>query len=757
MDVASLCWRYIRVNLAYWCGWSQLVTLYEATVYRAGGENKLCNECKPLALSYGTVFGVGKTRKPGGLSDPTIATSLAGAIAKSNTCWHCGWLVSIVKETWYKEPTDDIASLDSDTKIYVNWHRISKSEKESRGIIEGDPQINRLIIYCGVDTTAAESRQLVFSKSVKAPQQIPLLMDQHQGLGWIVDEPYSGRIRPRNIDYRLLRRWKECCIADHSGTCDQTFMTNNVESLRFVDVVDRCIVERSPGNAKWVALSYCWGRPQLHALQTARLHDYQKPGSLTDDVVPKGIADAMSITRAIGERFIWIDSLCIIQDDEKDKLKFIAAMGTIYAHAVVTIINAANSHVHLGIPGISSPRRTQQVHEMKDFWLVEALDPPHARWQGYLHSSHWNTRGWTFQEGLLSPRCLIVGKDQVYWQCKTASWCEDSCWENVKSDNIYRHYSGSNILGRLTNANEDDWIELYKDVLNAYTIRELTSESDRLGAVQAILDVLRRNDEEGYFWGMPQGHMEMALSWASSPRNTRRECDSSIMEPKGQILVSPFPSWSWLGWHGNAPMPTMNRALLGGRLGLKFYRIDRDGTPLVLNENPFRGPERDFTKKDYMKYEDLHEQYGYSRGLTHPSIRYDEMEVEAENIPQSVLRSKRAPATLCFWTSTAILNMNSDGWGHYHSCPKIELSWGAVRFHAAWERNAEFQPNGQGKFIVIGTERLRMSRGGFITLNLLLVDEDEDGISYRYKLVTDVEESVWEKIGSRKWELVFLA
>ncbi|KAI0379331.1 HET-domain-containing protein [Hypomontagnella monticulosa] len=756
MDIASSCWRYIRVNIAYWCGLPRLATLYEAAVYRAGGEDKLCDNCKPLVLSYGTVLGVGKVRKPGGPSDPTVMILLVDAKAKSDTCWHCGWLVSIAKETWYNERADDITSLDPTTKLYVNWHRISKSEKDLR-VIEGAPQTNRLVVSCGVDSTAAESKQIVFSKSTEIPRHISSLMDQHQALDWSVDTPYSGRIRPSGIDYRLLGRWKECCIANHGGTCDQTFMTNSTPSLRFVDVFERCIVEHSPDTVRWVALSYCWGGPQLHALQTARLRDYQKLGSLTDDILPKGIADAMSITRALGERFIWIDSLCIIQDDEEDKLKLIAAMGTIYAHAVVTIVNAANPHVDLGMPGIRSPRRTQQVHHMKDFWLVESLDLPHAQWQGYLHNTQWNVRGWTFQEGLLSPRCLIIGKDQIYWQCKSASWCEDSYWETLKSDSIYRHYSGSNILGRLTNSREDDWIELYKDVLNAYTIRELTSESDRLGAVQAILEVLRRSDEADYFWGMPQGHMEMALSWASSRRNTRRECNSKFMGPNGEILSSPFPSWSWLGWHGNAPMPTMNRALLGGRLGLKFYRIERDGTPLVLNENPFRGPERDFTSKDYMKYEDLHEQYGYPRGLAHPSIRYDEMEVNTADIPQSVIRSQRAPAILCFWTSTAILNMKYEGWGHYHNCPKIALSWGNVCFYAAWGRDEDFQPNGQGKFIVVGTERLRMSRGGYITMNLLLVDQDEEGISFRHKLVTSVEESVWEKLGSRKWELVFLA
>ena len=301
-------------------------------------------------------------------------------------------------------------------------------------------------------------------------------------------------------------------------------------------------------------------------------------------------------------------------------------------------------------------------------------------------------------------------------------------------------------------------MELYKDILNSYTNRELTSEGDRLSAVEAILGVLRRSDEEGYFWGMPKGHMELALSWASSPRNTRRDCDAKFMGPDDQVMSSPFPSWSWVGWHGPSPMPTMNRALLGGRLGLKFYSIQLDGTPLVLDENPFVGPERDFSKEEYMKYSDLHEQIGYPRDLPHSLIRYENRTVSAADIPQKILSSKCLPSILAFWTSTAILDMKYEGYynGVRH-CSQIDLSHGVVHFSSTWERNENFKPNGKGKFIVIGTERIRMSHGGDVTVNLLLVDQDELGISYRHKLVTYTPESIWEKLENRKWELVFLA
>ncbi|KAK9779011.1 putative Heterokaryon incompatibility protein-domain-containing protein [Seiridium cardinale] len=735
-----------------------MATFYEGAVQRAGGETHICDKCAPLVDSYSAAFGAKPVSKSSQISEPNVSITLIDAITNSGACWHCGWLVFVLVGTWSDKLLDNIKSLDSPhTKANVSWRSISMANKDPARVGE-TLKINRIAFAYGTDYTEYEQRSIVFSKCEKEPQHLSSLLEQTKTLDWPASEPYAGRIRPLDIDHRLLRRWKECCVKDHGGVCDQTFMTHRVDTLRFVDVEERCIVQHAPDAVSWVALSYCWGGPQHHALQSSNLHLYRQRGSLRAEILPPGIADAMTVTRALGERYLWVDSLCIVQDDDKDKLVFIAAMGTIYAHAVVTIVNAANEQVALGMPGISCQRRTQQIHRIKDFWLVEALDLPHSSFQGYLRGSVWNTRGWTFQEGLLSPRCLIIGKDQVYWQCKSASWCEDSFWENEKAKtSIYRHYSGSNILSRLTDSTEENWIELYKDLLQAYSGREFTSESDRLGAVQAILQVLRRSDEGGYFWGMPIDHMEMALSWASSPLNTRRDCEAKFMGSDDVVLSAPFPSWSWLGWHGPSPMPAVNRALLGGRLGLMFHCIQSDGTPVALNENPFIGAERDSSKQDYMNHDEFHDQIGTPRNLPHSSIMYDKRTVRRADIPQSILASRRALSVLCFWTSTAILDMKYEGQNNFHHCPAINLRHADVHFYSAWERNENFKPSGKGKFIVVGTDRTRMSHGGNVTVNLLLVDQDQDGISYRNKLVTYTPESVWDKLENKKWELVFLA
>ncbi|CAH0024655.1 unnamed protein product [Clonostachys rhizophaga] len=740
------------------------MSLYEECVKRAGGEDRVCENCKPIVKCYDTVFGV---RAAGDkLEDRCyFSTLLAEAFSRSATCWHCGWVVLVASNTWMSDIAANVSSPDAQlTKIEINWQSISVY-KDSRAV-QGHPVIERIWLSYSAPWTGSEKKSISFSKCLDKPQNLSvatadggLIVARNDSVEWASKEPYAGRIRPAKIDLQLLKNWKDNCIRDHGGTCDQTFTTHRASHLRFVDVLERRVIQAVPDEVTWTALSYCWGGPQEHALQASNLEEYQLPGALRDDMLPAGIVDAMTLVRALGERYIWIDSLCIVQDDDMDKLEFLPMMGTIYAHSVLTIVNAANDKVAMGMPGVSNPRRMQQVHQMKDFWMVEALDLPHQRWEGYLHGSTWNARGWTFQEGLLSPRCLIIGEAQTYWQCKVSSFCEDSCWENLPGKNIYRHYSGSEIISRLTDSREENWMDLYKDVLDAYAKRELTSETDRLGAVEAILDVLRRDDEEGYFWGMPRGHLEMALSWSSHvSRNTRRDCEAKYIGPGKQVRSAPFPTWSWLGWHGATPMPSVNRAVLGGRLGLKFYRILDGGVPEALVDGvPYAGPERDFTKKDYMTHSDMFDTIGYPRGLTHPSLDYSRQSVRRADIPESVLLSKQAPSALCFWTSTAVLDMKYEGWNGFHRCPLISLSHGDVSHCGAWENDESFKPNGRGKFIVIGTERVRMSHGGQVTVNLLLVDQDDNGLSYRRRLVTYTPEEVWDSFKNRRWELIFLA
>jgi hypothetical protein len=139
--------------------------------------------------------------------------------------------------------------------------------------------------------------------------------------------------------------------------------------------------------------------------------------------------------------------LCIIQDSEIDKMHFVPRMNFIYGCAVLTIINATGDSALSGLPGVRPGTRFQEevpfaMEEYYDrdgsgatdtdgsnrMWLMQTHEPVRTQNQ-ILGDSRWFTRGWTFQEAILSQRWLIFTPEQVYWECRQATWREDACWE----------------------------------------------------------------------------------------------------------------------------------------------------------------------------------------------------------------------------------------------------------------------------------------------------------------------------------------
>ena len=272
-------------------------------------------------------------------------------------------------------------------------------------------------------------------------------------------------------------------------------------------------------------------------------------GSSNQGKAPSYHFRCLIATEALGERYIWIDSLCIVQDDELDKAKYLSVMDAVYAHAILTIVNAASGDTSSGLPGIRRVvhRRTQKPFELNGVWLTEALDPGHHSYAGYLEKCKWSTRGWTYQEGLLSRRCLIFTADQIYWQCQKSSWCEGSFWERMDDLQVYRHFHGENLLTSLAEPMIGNWASLYITIVQTYVRRDFTSEGDVMHALTGVLKVLKQLAGEDHFWGLPLNVLEQALTWTFSGPPSRRESHHKYIDSGGRLLSCPFPTWSWVG------------------------------------------------------------------------------------------------------------------------------------------------------------------------------------------------------------------
>jgi hypothetical protein len=165
--------------------------------------------------------------------------------------------------------------------------------------------------------------------------------------------------------------------------------------FRLVNVERKCIVTAIPG-CRYAALSYVWGSAERLLFCAENRDRLLTPGGLNDTLgdIPRTFLDAMNIARNLGFCYLWIDALCIRQDDGNDLARHMSSMEMIYGSADLTIVSNTAS-VNTGIPGISCARkRPQLIYWNGDVELINAK-PTFAK---ALTGSPWGSRGWTLQE-----------------------------------------------------------------------------------------------------------------------------------------------------------------------------------------------------------------------------------------------------------------------------------------------------------------------------------------------------------------------
>lgn len=182
------------------------------------------------------------------------------------------------------------------------------------------------------------------------------------------DEKNTRLIDNNGIDISRIRQWLSVCSDRHSS-CSLLQYTPDDEILNFrvIDVFHKCITI-IPRNARYIALSYVWGQVGTYRLLKGNMRDLMKPKGLSRvwEHVPLTIRDAISFTEAIGERYLWVDTLCLIQDDDNDKIPGIKHMDVVFGQAFCTIIAAGGDDANAGLPGVGDvPRRQQHTSEIR--------------------------------------------------------------------------------------------------------------------------------------------------------------------------------------------------------------------------------------------------------------------------------------------------------------------------------------------------------------------------------------------------------
>lgn len=149
--------------------------------------------------------------------------------------------------------------------------------------------------------------------------------------------------------------------------------------------------------------------------------------------LPRKIQDTISFCRSINERYLWVDRLCIVQDDFGDKDRQLNKMDVIYIAAILTIIAAEGSDCNAGLVGVSSARLAQSRLYLNDMEIITI----HADVGESVKESVWNSRAWTFQENRLSPRKLFFTRSQATYACRKMQMLEALALEGIVSKPQY--------------------------------------------------------------------------------------------------------------------------------------------------------------------------------------------------------------------------------------------------------------------------------------------------------------------------------
>ena len=355
---------------------------------------------------------------------------------------------------------------------------------------------------------------------------------------------------PANLrDVTLAKSWISECLQSHEEHCGQDDASGF--PLKVIDCASRKLCEIAPGTP-YVCLSYVWGNASVaHEISSTLL-----------GCLPKTIEDSIWVTLRLGYSYIWIDRYCIDQQNDAEKHHLIKNMGAVYRGATLTIIAAAGDSPYSGLPGINgTPRRQQYSLAVgTSGQRIISLERP----RDDIRNSVWNTRGWTFQELVLSRRRLIFTRLQMYFQCNRMHGLENLPSRHpasLKSDpsleaglnhdkfiafpdldvgstvqTLYRHiqeYYDRRLSFR------EDIIKAVTGIINAF---ELGQGIDRIRATQVFgLPIFYSQTSPNFcLWSptvfTPTSTFAYSLTWYTLPHTDT---------PYSGVTDSLFPSWSW--------------------------------------------------------------------------------------------------------------------------------------------------------------------------------------------------------------------
>ncbi|AEO65242.1 uncharacterized protein THITE_35556 [Thermothielavioides terrestris NRRL 8126] len=562
-------------------------------------EGTLCSLCAGLDV-YGAVECL--LSREGAYSDDSVCLespwhgTLAAVDASSASCGLCsivmkGWQASreVVVEQATRDamfdPLDPPQGLDAPVRQITEYRNSPVSlEIVRRARRVDDGRRNQSSLFLRAQCCGPATRT---SFDVLDPVTVELRIMREKPDA-VAEDPASGsanRVSTAQIDLNTdllvpedplsqtsldtVCGWLKTCVNHHGTACIPSAAPKGWLPTRLLEIgpgghsifLRETQAMKLAADVRYVALSHCWGQGRTPFTTTRQTMPSRMAG-IDVGVLPQTFQDSVGLTNSLGLQYLWIDSLCIIQDDAGDWAKEAAQMANVYRYAHL-VLNAANSDADAA--GFLSPRHAQDTVRLppatpgRRHLCLQLCPPESRRWIDPAGPDNLNwepisRRAWCLQERCLPMRSLQYGSHQAFWECEMMRASEDGDAITQEKGHLKRLCETANIADsvfarpdrdpsseREQKVNWGDWHRMVED----YTARHITAHTDRLPALSGLAQAVVRESGGEYLAGLWKSGLIEGLLWHKA-------------QPGRDITPTPeyvAPSWSWASVIGPLQFP----------------------------------------------------------------------------------------------------------------------------------------------------------------------------------------------------------
>ncbi|KAF2447590.1 HET-domain-containing protein [Karstenula rhodostoma CBS 690.94] len=387
------------------------------------------------------------------------------------------------------------------------------------------------VVSCGNGSPQLKINMIVSNASISLPEELRIFRstaDVPVEPQWstIVQRSFLLQDTSSEYAFQIVSKWLHDCLQSHDRC--SIYKTARLPK-RILELTATTVLLRENLNrpAAYACLSHCWGEKGPALRLTSNTIDTLRSG-VARAQLPETFKDAVEICDRLGIHFIWIDAMCIVQDNLKDWASTASVMADIYEGAYLTIAATASNDSNGGC--FSRLRENFKDVTLGNTGLCARRNLPRFP-KRPLHNdtTEWPLleRGWVFQERRLSTRVVHYARDQLFWECGSTffSACGDQNWTVDQSFGVKNDYSND------MKFDGGDPRNGWRALITLYSKLKFTKSCDRLPALAGVVErEQRRRKDDTYVAGM----------W----KNTLLE-DLGFSQYTCYGNTPGIPSWSW--------------------------------------------------------------------------------------------------------------------------------------------------------------------------------------------------------------------